>query len=85
MMARKGGDKMEFADVVKVVELGDFKKVNQYLDLGWKLLTIYKTAYDNQTPGINYQYPHYVLGWTDGEPNYPEEPPYKPMPGGTYV
>lgn len=68
---------MELSDVVKVEELENYLKVNEYLALGWKLLAIYKTAYNTEPPGSNYQYPHYVLGWTDGEPCYPptkEEP-----------
>lgn len=63
---------MELTDVVKIEELRNFKEVNKYLDLGWKLLAFYKTAYDNEPPRIDYQYPNYVLGWVDGEPKYPE-------------
>lgn len=65
---------MEFSDVVRIEEIADFNKANKFLDLGWKLLAFYKTVYDDRPPGINYQYPHHVLGWIDGEPEYPADP-----------
>lgn len=62
---------MELSDVVKVEELSNYSIVNEYLALGWKLLAFYATAYDTESPGSNHQYPHYVLGWVDGNPCYP--------------
>lgn len=62
---------MNFPDVVKVVELGDWNEVNKYLELGWKYASIYTTAYDTEVPRIYHQMPHYILVWPIGEPKYP--------------
>ena len=62
---------MDLYAVSKMEEMTDIKKVNQYLELGWKLLHIYSTAYDTRFPGANFQTAHYVIGWLDGEPQYP--------------
>jgi len=64
---------MNYSEVTKVVELQSQNEVNKYLDLGWKLLEIYKTTYDTCGPGANHQTAHFVLGWTGGEPKYPEQ------------
>ena len=62
---------MKLSQVTKVEELKYSENVNQYLSLGWKLLDIYKTAADTFPPSSNHQTIHYVLGWLDGEPQYP--------------
>ena len=64
---------MELSDVVRVEELTHYVVVNDYLALGWKLLDIYKTAADYVLPASNHQTPHYILGWINGEPKYPEK------------
>lgn len=58
--------------VVKVADLTKHSEVNEYLELGWRIIDTYKTAYDTEGPAANHQTLHYVLGWVSGEPKYPE-------------
>lgn len=60
---------MELSDVSKVIDLTSQNEVNEHLNLGWKILSIYATAYDN-FPGSN-QTQHYVLGWIGADPKSP--------------
>ena len=62
---------MELSEVSKVTELTDENEVNEYLSLGWKIVTIYKTSY-NGLPGST-QTPHFVMGWVGADPKYPVE------------
>ena len=64
---------MDFSEITKVVELCSEEDANRYLNAGWKLLEIYKTAYHTEYPGCNHQTPHYILGWTTGTPIYPND------------
>ena len=64
---------MELTSVTKVEVLQRSVKVNEFLDLGWKLLDTYKTAYDTEGPGVNHQTMNYVLGWVGDNPKYPPE------------
>ena len=64
---------MELADIHKVVEITSADEVNRYLDLGWKLLHTYTTAYDSEPPGVYYQTLIYSLGWPGPDPQYPEK------------
>lgn len=67
---------MGHSDIRKIEVLTHPTKVNEYLALGWRLLTIYTTAYDTQPPGSNHQTANYILGWPfsfeHDEPLYPE-------------
>ena len=63
---------MDYSLVKKVEELINPKEVNRYLDLGWKLLQVYTTATDTDNPFVKDQCAFYVVGWTEGEPKYPE-------------
>lgn len=63
---------MDLSKITKIETLQSPDAVNEYLALGWVLTAIYTTAYDTSYPGCNHQTPHYVLGWLDGEPRYPE-------------
>ena len=66
---------MNYSDVVKVEVFTDYKTVNEYLNLGWTLLSIYTTAYDTQQPGCNHQTANYILGWKYSlEREYPVYP-----------
>lgn len=60
---------MELSDVSKVIDLTSQNAVNEHLDLGWKIISIYATTYDN-LPGSN-QTQHYVLGWIGANPKFP--------------
>lgn len=63
---------MEISDVVKIEEVTDRYTANKYIELGWKLLHIYTTGYDSKPPMVYHQTPHFILGWTNGEPVYPK-------------
>ena len=60
------------ASVRKVEELTNYNQVNAYLELGWALIAVYTTAYHTEGPAANHQTPHYIIGWMNGEPKYPE-------------
>lgn len=63
---------MELSEITKVVELTSYKDVNEYLDLGWKAVGFYLTAYAD-FPGST-QTPHYVLACVGNNPQYPKKP-----------
>lgn len=63
---------MELSEITKVVELTNYNDVNEYLDLGWKTIGFYTTAYAD-FPGST-QTPHYILMWVGSNPHYPEKP-----------
>ena len=71
---------MDLSSIKQVVTLESDKEVNRYLEAGWTLLSVYTTAYDSIGPGVNNLTPHFVLGWADGEPQYPKE---ESLPGIT--
>ena len=64
---------MDLSAVTKVTVLERYDSVNKHLGAGWKLLSLYTTAYDTQYPGCNSQTQHYVLGWVGDNPQYPTE------------
>lgn len=61
-----------YPNIIKVHRLGDETEVNEYLDLGWVLLTVL-TVERTKPPT---QIVVYVLGWdkTNGEIKEPEQP-----------
>ena len=63
---------MEFAEITKVEVLSRSETVNEYLDLGWKLVNIYNAPYDEQCPGYA-QEARYVMAWCGDNPQYPKE------------
>lgn len=63
---------MELSEVTKVIDLTSDKDVNEYLGLGWKIISVYATAYADY-PGSS-QTQHYVIGWAGANPKYPENP-----------
>lgn len=56
---------MELMDITEVYETDRFDVANEYLGLGWSLLQIYTTTYDQEGPMVAHQTPHYILGWGD--------------------
>ena len=62
---------MELSEVSKVIDITSQKDVNEYLDLGWKLISVYATAYADY-PGSS-QTQHFVMGWVGADPKYPEK------------
>lgn len=62
---------MELSDVSKVIDLTSNDEVNEYLSLGWKIISVYATAYAPY-PGSS-QTQHYVMGWIGADPVYPAE------------
>lgn len=60
---------MELSEVSKVIDLTYDKEVNEYLDLGWKIISVYATAYADY-PGSS-QTQHYVMGWVGADPKFP--------------
>lgn len=63
---------MDYEKIKRVETLNCADRVNDYLALGWHIVTVYVTAYDVQPPGSNNQIVHFVMGWTEGEPKYPD-------------
>lgn len=63
---------MELSEVTKVIELTNKTDVNEHLDLGWKIVGFYSTAYADY-PGST-QTPHFVMGWIGTDPKYPAKP-----------
>ena len=63
---------MELSEVTKVIDITYDKEVNEYLDLGWKIISVYATAYAPY-PGSS-QTRHYVMGWVGADPRYPAKP-----------
>lgn len=60
---------MELSEVSKVIELEGYPDVNEYLELGWKLITVYKTSYTGLADST--QTPHFVMGWIGADPKFP--------------
>lgn len=67
---------MDLSSVTKIDVQENSDLVNEYLALGWKLLSLYATSYDTGYPGCNHQTQHYVLGWFGDDPQYPKYPEY---------
>jgi len=71
---------MAIEDTIRLVEVRggtpgiawDTQNVNDYLELGWRLLTVY--VEDRGEPGAPNGRPCYVLGWLDAsrDPVYPK-------------
>ena len=66
---------MELKDIIKLESFSSEETANKYLDLGWKIVNIYNTAYDTQPPGCAHQTPHYVVAWFGENPTYPPKDP----------
>ena len=64
---------MDCAAIKRVVTLENDRDVNKYLEYGWTLLTIYTTVCDDMGAGLNNQAPRFILGWANGEPQYPQD------------
>lgn|GEM_PF-3268501 len=61
-------------DVAEVFETSSYKDANQYLKLGWKLLSTYLRDYGH--PVERHQWTVYCLAWPKdaGDPQHPESP-----------
>jgi hypothetical protein len=60
-------------DTRQVITLTDPELVNQYLDLGWKLIDKHTSASDDQER--RHEVLHFVLAWqSDDEPRRPGDP-----------
>ena len=64
---------MELTDVTRVETLTSSAEVNKYLDLGWKLINTYTTAYDTIGPGCNHLTIHFVIAWVGPDPQFPSD------------
>lgn len=70
---------MDLSDITRVHETSRQSEVNEFLSLGWRILSVYTTAYDVIPPGCNHQTVHYVLGWPGNDPVFPKrETAYSP-------
>ena len=69
---------MELYEVSKVAVLDCQNEVNEYLALGWKIITVYKTSYTGLPDST--QTPHFIMGWVGVDPKYPEKPEETSLP-----
>lgn len=65
---------MKLHEIKRVFETESQNECNEYLELGWQLIEVYKTCYDPDA-FPNHQTVHYVLGWNKDEPA--KKPPDK--------
>lgn len=63
---------MDLSKVRKVVEVQNWEHLNKFLESGWVLINIHNTAYPTGDPKTFGQDEHFTLGWTEGEPQYPD-------------
>jgi len=63
---------IEHQDICKLYETDSYKKANEYLNLGWLLISTH--LYDYGHPVEKHQNTIYCLGWPKsfGEPKLPE-------------
>ena len=85
MFSGKGAVRMaDYAKVKSILETTVYREANCYLQLGWKLIGFYTTAYDAEMPGAASQTPHYCLGWFNDLPAaHPETEQCEYNPGDT--
>ena len=59
--------------VVKIHVLIGPSEVNKYIECGWKIIHIYNSDIDrNHYSHRDRQTPHFIMGWMNAEPIYPE-------------
>lgn len=52
---------MDYTQIIKIVEVNNYKEANEYLDAGWKVLNV--VTKDSGHPVERHQYCVYALGW----------------------
>lgn len=62
---------LELNEITRVEDLTSSEDVNAYLELGWKILNTYTTAYDTIGAGASNLTMHFVMAWTGADPKYP--------------
>lgn len=62
---------MKLTEITKLEEFTSIDKVNKHLEIGWKVVQLYTTAYDTEPPRCAHQTAHYVLAWFGENPQYP--------------
>lgn len=76
---------MELSDVTQVIDLTNDRIVNEYLDIGWKLQSMYTVAYHTEGPLVMHLTPHYILAWYGPDPKHPEHHgPQAPQESGSF-
>ncbi len=63
---------MDLSKVRKMAETRNWEHANKFIESGWVLINIYNTAHPTSDPKIAGQEEHFTLGWTEGEPQYPD-------------
>lgn len=61
--------------ISEIVDVTNCMDVNQYLDAGWVIVNIHNAAFTTGDPKTFGQMAHFTLGWTEGEPKYPDLSP----------
>lgn len=59
---------MELTEITRLEEFTSIELANKYLELGWKVVQVYTTAYDTEPPRCAHQTAHYVLAWFGENP-----------------
>ena len=68
-------NQMDLSKVNQVVETRNWEHANKYLELGWVLINVHNAAYATSDPKTAGQEERFTLGWTKGEPQYPDLSP----------